>query len=51
MLVLPSEILGNRVLSATTTDPTTGLPLTATAPYLVAVGTAQPGERPPNWWS
>ena len=44
VLVLPSETVGTRVLTATTTDPTTGLPLTASAPYLVTSGTSQPGD-------
>jgi uncharacterized delta-60 repeat protein len=44
VLVLPSEILGTRVLTAATTDPATGAPLIATSPYLVAVGTSQPGD-------
>ncbi|MGH9117843.1 MAG: hypothetical protein ACRD0A_08170 [Acidimicrobiales bacterium] len=44
VLVLPSETFGNRTLTAATTDPATGLPLTAAAPYLVAAGTTQPGD-------
>jgi hypothetical protein len=44
VLVLPSEILGTRVLTAATTDPATGAPLIATSPYLVAIGTSQPGD-------
>jgi uncharacterized delta-60 repeat protein len=44
VLVFPSEIVGQRTLVATTAHPDTGGPLTASSPYLVSVGTAQPGD-------
>ena len=44
VLVLPSEILGNRVLTATSAPAATGGPLGAGAAYLVTAGTSQPGD-------
>jgi hypothetical protein len=44
VLVFPSEIIGTRTMTATATDPGSGQPLVATSPYLVASGTAQPGD-------
>ncbi len=44
VLIFPSDAIGPRMMTATSTHPDTGAPLAGTGTFLVGAGTSQPGD-------